>query len=305
MPSAAQDEFDAMCHGTQEKRPAKHPEDALDSCTSDSDSTTVRSSNDGDCASSPPLTSMPSATYHIPNTTTFNANTGPKGVIADAKSFDIAKKRSFRQTIRAYSHGELSPPLFGKSKKPTFAFSSHEKSPSPDSSADDDEDDFMRTWRANRLAELANMNQEVRTRRSSPSMRKYGTLLAVDPIGYLDAIEKVHADTTVVVMIYDDQSEVSQLVEDALHSLARKYATSRFVKLHYHDAEMDEIAVPGILAYKGADCFANLVSIVTEIPSGKEFNVSTLELMLQQYVLATNHLLSKLRSQVFRHKILL
>lgn len=55
---------------------------------------------------------------------------------------------------------------------------------------------------------------------------------------------------------------------------------------------MDEIAVPGILAYKGADCFANLVSIVNEIPSGKEFSVSTLELMLQQYVLATDHLLS-------------
>ncbi|KAL9022726.1 MAG: hypothetical protein Q9185_000156 [Variospora sp. 1 TL-2023] len=283
MPSAAQDEFDAICNGTQEKRPATHPEDAFDSSTSDNDSTTVRFSNNEDRASSPSLTSMPSATYHIPNTTTFNANTGPKGVIADAKSFDIAKKRSFRQTIHAYSHGELSPPLFGKSRKPAFAFSSHEKSPSPESSADDDEDDFMRTWRANRLTELAKMNQDVRTRRSSPSMRKYGTLVAVDPIGYLDAIEKVHADTTVVVMIYDDQSEVSQLVEDALHSLARKHATSRFIKLHYLDAEMDEIAVPGILAYKCGDCFANMVSIVNEIPSGKEFSASVLESMLQQY----------------------
>lgn len=52
---------------------------------------------------------------------------------------------------------------------------------------------------------------------------------------------------------------------------------------------MDEIAVPGILAYKGGDCFANMVSIVNEIPSGKEFSASVLELMLQQYVLATDH----------------
>ncbi|KAL8706859.1 MAG: hypothetical protein Q9201_000128 [Fulgogasparrea decipioides] len=226
---------------------------------------------------------MPSATYHIPSTTTFNANTGPKGVIADARSFDTARKRSFRQTLRAYSTGQLSPPTFGKAKKQAFNFS-REKSPSPDTSAadDDDDDDFMRTWRADRLNELANMNQDVRTRRSSPSVRKYGTLVAVDPIGYLDAIEKVHADTTVVVLIYDDQSEVSQLVEDAVLSLARKHATSRFVKLHYLDAEMDEVAVPGLLAYKGGECFANLVSILNEIPEGRDMSSSTLEEVLQQ-----------------------
>lgn len=207
MPSAAQDEFDAM-YSTQEKKLTTHPEDALSSTSSsDNESTTLRSSNDG--FPPPPSTStMPSAAYHIPSGTTFNANTGPKGVIADAKSFDTAKKRSFRQTLRAYSNGELPPPLYCSSKK-TAAFNlSREKSSSgsdasPD--ADDDEDDFMRTWRANRLQELASMKQDVRTRRSSPSQRKYGTLMTVDPIGYLDAIEKVHADTTVVVLIYDDQ----------------------------------------------------------------------------------------------------
>ncbi|KAL8675009.1 MAG: hypothetical protein Q9168_000604 [Polycauliona sp. 1 TL-2023] len=283
MPSAAQDEFDAM-YDIHEKKIASHPEDALDS-SSDNDSTTLRSSQEENRIPVPrPSTTMPSATYHIPSTTTFNANTGPKGVIADAKSFDTAKKRSFRQTLRAYSNGELSPPLFGKNKKPAFNFS-REKSPSPDASADDDDDNFMRTWRADRLTELANRNSDVRTRRSSPSMRKYGTLLAVDPSGYLDAIEKVHADTTVIVFIYDDQSEVSLIVEDALRHLAHKHAMSRFVKLHYQDAEMDEVAVPGILAYKGGECFANLVSIVNEIPSGRDMSSSTLEWMLQQYVL--------------------
>lgn len=55
---------------------------------------------------------------------------------------------------------------------------------------------------------------------------------------------------------------------------------------------MDEIAVPGILAYKAGDCFANMVSLVNEIPSGKEFSTSTLESMLQQYV-TLNFLLQK------------
>ncbi|KAL8785516.1 MAG: hypothetical protein Q9213_003342 [Squamulea squamosa] len=284
MPSAAQAEFDAM-YNNQEKPLTTHPENFHSSSSSDNDSTTLRSSNEQENNHIPvprPSTTIPSATYHIPSTTIFNANTGPKGVIADAQSFDTAKKRSFRQTLRAYSNGELSPPLFGKSKKTNFNYS-REKSPSPDASADDDEDDFMRTWRANRLNELANMNSDVRTRRSSPSMRKYGTLSAVDPSGYLDAVEKVHSETTVIVFIYDDQSEVSQIVEDAVRTLAHKHATTRFVKLHYLDAEMDEIAVPGILAYKGGECFANLVSIVNEIPEGRDMSSSTLEWMMQQH----------------------
>ena len=45
---------------------------------------------------------------------------------------------------------------------------------------------------------------------------------------------------------------------------------------------MDDIAVPGILAYKGGDCFANLVSITNELPAGREWSQLTLESILQQ-----------------------
>lgn len=80
------------------------------------------------------------------------------------------------------------------------------------------------------------------------------------------------------------QSAVSNIVEDALHTLARKHVTTRFVKLHYLDAEMDEIAVPGILAYKGGDCFSNLMSIMSELPAGREMNPSSLESILERSV---------------------
>ena len=53
------------------------------------------------------------------------------------------------------------------------------------------------------------------------------------------------------------------------------------MKLHFLDAEMDEVAAPGILAYKGGECFANLVSVVDEIPAGKDINSTTLEQVLQ------------------------
>lgn len=66
--------------------------------------------------------------------------------------------------------------------------------------------------------------------------------------------------------------------------IARNHATTRFIKLHFLDAEMDEIAAPGILAYKGGECFANLVSVINEIPTGRDLNSATLEGVLQEYV---------------------
>ncbi len=189
MSSAAQDEFDALYNNNQGTQLRSHPEDRSDS--SDNDSTTLHSGNeDEQTLTSDSTTAMPHATTYLPTTTQFDANTGPKGVIADARSFETAKKRSFRQTLYAFSNS------FSREKS---------KSPSPEVSADDEEDDFMRQWRANRIDELSRNNQDIRTRRQSPSQRRYGSLVTVDPSGYLDAVEKVHAYTTVVVLIYDDE----------------------------------------------------------------------------------------------------
>ena len=78
------------------------------------------------------------------------------------------------------------------------------------------------------------------------------------------------------------QYNMSNRVEDALKDLARKHVTTRFVKLHYQEAEMDEIAAPGVLAYRAGECFANLVSFMSEITSGKEVDSITVEDVLQR-----------------------
>ena len=205
MSASAQDEFNAFHNSNQSDRLKSHPEDRSDSSsTSGHDSSTLHSdrpdTGDETLASNASNT-MPMATTYIPTSTQFDANTGPKGVIADARSFETARKRSFRRTLYAFSNTITGGGL-DKEKK---VMREKSKSPSPDLSADDEEDDFMRTWRANRLEQLATQKQEIRTRRQSPSQRRYGSLVTVDPIGYLDAVEKVPSYTTVVVLIYDDQ----------------------------------------------------------------------------------------------------
>ena len=198
MSTSAQDEFDALYSNNQHSRTGRHPEDTIQSDSSDNDSTTLNE----DEKSHPASPVMPTATY-LP-TTQFDANTGPKGVIADARSFETAKKRSFRQTLYNLSSG------ITNGGSPNRKWREKSKSPSPDISADEEEDEFMRTWRANRIDELTSMNQDIRTRRQSPSQRTYGSLVTVDPSGYLDAVEKVPAYTTVVVLIYDDEVSLTQ-----------------------------------------------------------------------------------------------
>lgn len=202
MSSSAQAEYDALVNNNQGRAPRLHPEDLSDHF-SDHDGTTLHSAHEDErTITSETSAAMPHSTY-LNTTTQFDANTGPKGVIADARNFETAKKRSFRQTLYAFASGE-SPPLFSKNKKQSLS-REESKSPSPDASADEEEDDFMRKWRQDRLDELASMNAQIRTRRQSPSKRRYGSLVTVDPSGYLDAVEKVSSETVVVVLIYDDE----------------------------------------------------------------------------------------------------
>ncbi|KAI9894314.1 MAG: hypothetical protein M1814_003070 [Vezdaea aestivalis] len=206
--------------------------------------------------------------YHVPRTK-FNANTGPKGVIADAQSFEATRRRN-KQRRRSPAQAVRAAVSLGRRKSPT-----------PDSEDEElGDEDFLSRWRKGRMTELRDNPDAVRTRRQSPSQRRWGRVQTVDAVGYLDAIEKVGRDTTVVVCIYDEDSEVSSIVEASLNPLAQKYSTTRFVKLHYDEAEMDVASVPAILAYKEGELVANLVSIIDEIPADKEVNSQALESVL-------------------------
>jgi len=311
--NTAQEEYDAfVSKNSQIPRITRTSSD--ESSPSDNESGQSQSSYTGRSSSGSGSNNMaavvasPNTTFRLP-TTRFDANTGPKGVIADAQSFSRARKTSFRQTFFALSQGlvEKVNPTAGNSRTPSPGRrprngerrGSREKD---DGSEGSEEDSFMQTWRMNRKAELEAKPSEVRTRRKSPSKRRFGKLARVDASGYLDAIERVTADTVVVVLVYDkrvshtpnplsfktvmlttsSQLSVSSIVEDALSNLARKHETTRFVKITADEAEMDIVAVPAILAYQAGELIANLVSVVDEIPDGRELSSVSLELLLRQ-----------------------
>lgn len=108
-------------------------------------------------------------------------------------SFETAKRRE--RTAR------VAPQEYGGYTEPTVVSSPPRRRQSDGESGSDD--DFVKTWRKNRLAELKTGN--ATTRRQSPSKRKYGRVEIVDAGGYLDAVERVSSETIVVVTIYNDK----------------------------------------------------------------------------------------------------
>ena len=218
------------------------------------------------------------ATYTLPPLFS-EANTGPKGVIADAQSYESAKKSHYKRFsfFRSPSEPQHSPPPTRRNRSASREKGGPRHSSDDDAAAASDEEGFLARWRQSRLRQLQERQQRTATRSKSRSKRVWGTLAEVDGAGYLDAIDRVVADTVVVVLIADDASEVSRLVEGCVRVLAARHATTRFVKLGWEDAEMERAGVPALLAYRGGEKFAGLVPVIEEIPEEEELDVGSLE----------------------------
>ena len=203
---SAQEEFNQLVNSNR-SRFTSHPEDHdLDSdphFSDDEPSSRLRSrqtldSSDEDDDADMVSSRTANANYHIPNTV-YEANTGPKGVIADAQAFERARKKSFRRTLLSVAGLDSNSPSFGsKSTRDDAPLTPGDQS---SASEDDDEARFLRKWRQSRMHELQGRNN----RRPSPRGRQFGSVETVDAVGYLDAIEKVTPDTVVVVCIYDHE----------------------------------------------------------------------------------------------------
>jgi len=270
MTNAAQEEFDELMR--DKGREERHPEDRHNDSDLSEPESEGADKDRYEIVDTDDELELPAdmrSNYYMPSHIRSEANTGPKGVIADAQAFEQAKKQARRFTWK-----KNSPP-------PQYAVTAYHDDKA--ASDDDSEDSFMRRWRESRLRELQNAGQRIRSRTTSPSRRVYGSLLAVDGEAYLDAIEKTPSDTVVVVFIYNDLSDISNMVEECMRQVAQRNDTVRFVKLHNDDAEMEEEGVPAVLAYKGGDKFAGLVPLLNELPDDSELSAVALETAFRRH----------------------
>lgn len=146
------------------------------------------------------------------------AATGVKGVIADARAYENAKRsakwKNRVKSARRSVFGDASPSQQGGKSGRKYSDGAGSSGLDSDfgsdaglDSMDEDEKEFLDKWRESRRRELekSSMNPASRQRRTSPSSRQFGRLDNVDAMGYLDAIEKVGPETAVVVFVYDHE----------------------------------------------------------------------------------------------------
>ncbi|KAH6876256.1 phosducin [Alternaria rosae] len=271
MTTAAQDEFNELIR--DKDREDRHPEDRHnDSDISDPESPGAADDylEKIDTDDELDIPADMRANYYMPNMRS-EANTGPKGVIADAQAFEQAKKQARRFTWKK----NAAPAQYNVSAY------HDEKTLSSDEEVDEG---FMRQWREARLKELQNVGERIRSRTNSPSRRIYGSMPLVDGEGYLDAVDKTASGTVVVVFIYNRHPEayVSQEFEMVMREVAKRNDTVRFVKMYNDDAEIEDAGVPAVLAYKGGEKFADLIPLIDCLPDDSELSAISLETVFRQ-----------------------
>ncbi|CAI4219035.1 unnamed protein product [Parascedosporium putredinis] len=209
-------------------------------------------------------------------------STGVKGVIADARSYEMAKKQRFMSAVRTARRSMFGTDSTRANQQPKYNSGESETDGELSGS---DEESFLQQWRESRRRELESENSRApRTRRTSPSARIYGRFDEVDALGYLDAIEKVGRDTIVVVFVYDHECPVSSEIERALIPLVSRHTAVHFVKVHYEEIEFDNAGVPAVLAYKNqGDLFANLTGIIEMIPDDDSFGTDSLQSLFRKH----------------------
>ncbi|KAF1831931.1 hypothetical protein BDW02DRAFT_29288 [Decorospora gaudefroyi] len=281
--SAAQDEFNELIR--DKNRLAPHPEDQQhddsDRSSTDSDGAAADYLEKPDTDDELDLPADMRSNYYMPSLRS-EANTGPKGVIADAQAFEQAKKQARRFTWKR----NASPPSSSATTRYTVSAYHDEKALSSD---EDGDEGFMRQWRENRLRELQNVGERIRSRTNSPSRRIYGGLPLVDGEGYLDAVDKTASGTVVVVFIFSDnydpndrEAEEKAKVQGYMRTVAKRNDTVRFVRLTGEEAELDRAILPAVLAYKGGDKIATLLPLLNMLPTDSEVSPVSIETCFRQ-----------------------
>jgi hypothetical protein len=315
--TAAQEEFDNIF--TRSSHPTQHPEDRSDNEGEDEidEETAYKQGKIAETMRQPVYHNRSTPLRLPPPSFDSGCTTGVKGVIADARSFEAAKRegawKGKVQVTAAPSQEKKQYLQRGRNRKGETYLVDEDAS---------DDGEFLEQWREARRKEMMREGSDIRNRRTSPSIRRYGRFDKVDALGYLDAIEKVGRETVVVVFVYDaevcspcpihprshallrmfcsikyctyrtqklttppqTQCPVSQVIESALSALVPANPAIHFVKVSFDEIEFDNAGVPAILAYRNqGDLFANLTYVVDQIPENTPFDTTAVKDVLRKF----------------------
>ncbi|XP_046574111.1 phosducin-like protein [Haliotis rubra] len=217
-------------------------------------------------------------------------NTGPKGVIRDWREFkqletekkegQEAKKRMLEKKLSKTCHSYLNDES-EKTKDEMFFEELTEL-----------EDEFLQQYRKRRMEEMKKMleNRPV-----------FGKVLSLSEGDLLTAIDNEKSQVTVIIHIYEENSQACEAMNGCLMCLAQEYPRVKFCKIQASAATLSgnfaANGVPALLIYRNQELIGNYIRLSDEF--GEDFFASDIECFLQEHgVLPAEELLPGVRDKV-------
>ncbi|KAM6455700.1 phosducin [Liasis olivaceus] len=209
-------------------------------------------------------------------------HTGPKGVINDWRKFKLESEDQDNLPLskKEILIRQISSPhcSHGRNDKDTRERASRKMSMQEYELLNDKEDDSCLQQYRKRC--MKNMHQRLSF---GP---KYGYLSELqDGKQFLEAVEKEHKTTTVIVHIYEDDIKDCEALNSSLTSLAAEYSTVKFCKIKASNTgagdRFSSDVLPTLLVYKGGELVSNFISVTDQFNG--EFFAIDVETFLNEY----------------------
>ena len=251
----------------------RRQEAALDSCSDDSEDDEFYFKD------LPPMTSSSSSQQQQAATTMPlrpSGNTGVKGVIADykeAKRDEQLQKAEERLENMKRLQRATQPAI--RPREERNGSEMKQGSIGSDSDNDDIDDDFVKQFRMQRLAQLQNKSNETQC----PKI--FGTLSSKTPDEYVELIDDIDPQVFVIVHLYEPSISESRMLHAALDKVAQTMEYAKFIEVHALAANpnLDLISLPAILIYKGGTLVHNMIKFTDGLP--KAFTVNDVKESLE------------------------
>lgn len=241
----------------------------------------AKSFNSGGAAASPAGATDPSKTYLTPveKWSGQSANTGPKGVIKDWQRF---------KQLETERNEEKERERIALMKKLSITATT--------TSAEDaarSEQDALDAELAELLGEDDGVLMEFQRRRMVEMMERtgqqplFGRVVALtDSVQFLDAVDKEHRLTTIVVHVHEPHLAACRTMDGCLEQLADEYRQVKFCKILGSVAGLSRSfkvgGVPALLVYKAGQLIGNFVRVSDDL-GGEDFYGSDVESFLIEH----------------------
>lgn len=132
-------------------------------------------------------------------------------------------------------------------------------------------DDYLLEYQKQRMQEMLLQNGHT---------QKFGTVIHLtDSQQFLDSIDKESKEVTVIIHIYEENSEACHVTNCCLEELCVEYPSVKFCKIIASKAGMSKhfksSGVPAILVYKSGNLVGNFIKISNDL--GTDFSKDDLQ----------------------------